>query len=107
MIPKQNSLFNPVLLEPVLHARTSDPWTSHAAAREIIGTASNHCAIVLQALQHHGSGTQHEIAARTGLHFSQVHKRLSDLEHDGKARKNGAFRKGPSGRYCLVWEAIL
>lgn len=108
MTPKQASLFDElsaILLERWQpHARSSDPWTSHAAAAEINAFAGNHCEMILAELKRHSS-TQHEIAAMTGLNFAQVNKRLSDLEHKGLARKTAQYRRGPSGRKCLVWEA--
>ena len=60
--------------------------------------------IILSALNNlGGEGTKDEIAAFTDLAPEQVHKRMSELEKDGKIIPNGK-RMGNSGRNITVWK---
>lgn len=83
-------------------ARRSDPWTSHEAAA-LVGKFSNpHYKLIWQALEK-GDGTFHELAGRCVLHFSQIHKRLPEMQDRGLCHPLDYSRKGPSGRNCRVW----
>ena len=60
--------------------------------------------IILSALNRlGGEGTKDEIAAFTGLKSEQVHKRMSELENQGKVIPNGK-RMGNSGRNITIWK---
>lgn len=61
-------------------ARSSDPATSHAAARR--APVRGHCKLILEALAA-GPAGQTEIAKRTGLTVAAVSKRLSELRRAG------------------------
>jgi len=50
-----------------------------------------------------GEATKDEIAAFTCLQPEQVHKRMSELEKQGKVAPNGK-RMGNSGRNITVWQ---
>ena len=60
--------------------------------------------IILSALNRlGGEGTKDEIAAFTDLSPEQVHKRMSELEKQGKVIPNGK-RMGNSGRNITIWK---
>jgi len=92
-------------------ARTTDPHTSHEAAQEAVGLANNNRKLCLDALLTHGPMTGHEVAARLGVGFDKVHKRLPELKEAGllewRYRTDDptryVTRKSPSGRPCVVW----
>jgi len=74
-------------------ARSSDPVTSHEAARR--APVAAHRVRVLEALRS-GPAGQTEIARRCGLLPHEVNKRLADLEKLGQAEPTG--RKVAGGR---------
>ena len=60
--------------------------------------------IILSALNNlGGEATKDEIAAFTCLKSEQVHKRMSELEKQGKVVPNGK-RKGDAGVNITVWK---
>jgi transcription initiation factor IIE alpha subunit len=60
--------------------------------------------IIVSALNNMGGeGTKDEIAAFTCLQSEQIHKRMSELEKNGKVEPNGK-RMGNSGRSITVWK---
>ena len=67
-------------------ARSTDPETSHRAARR--APRAGHCRAVLEALRA-GPAGQTEIGRRCGLLPHQVNKRLNDLRLAGLAEKTG------------------
>lgn len=91
--------------------RTSDPDTSHAAARALDPVRRvSILTRILDALSVRPM-TQFEVARATGLRPEQVHKRLSDLSRSDVAngvwpmiRDTGTRRVGDCGRLCIVWE---
>ena len=86
------------------NARSTDPATSHAAAKQL-DFAFELCSIIMICLKRR-PGTFEEIASRTRLRPDQVWRRLSDLEKMGLARPTTETRKGSSGRQQRVWEAV-
>lgn len=93
------------LFDPSTHARTSDPFTSHAAAESLQEFAGGHCDRILACLERHGPQTKDEIAERTGLNAVQVDRRLPDLKKAGKAYPTGDCRPSRSARPERVWAA--
>lgn len=85
-------------------ARSTDPSTSHAAARSAIQFIHDHHAKILASLEVDGPGTIHEIAARTGINHVAVARRMKELETQFLAFRNGATRPSPLGRQCKVWQ---
>lgn len=67
-------------------ARSSDPATSHAAARR--APVRGHCKLILEALAA-GPAGQTEIAKRTGLTVAAVSKRLPELRRAGLVERTG------------------
>lgn len=92
-------------MQPETHARTTDPWTSHAAAAARHTFATGHAAKVLACLQLFGPQTKDEIAGKTGLTSVQVDRRLPDLKTKGLAHPTGETRQSLSGRPERVWAA--
>lgn len=83
------------------NVRLTDPDTSRAAAAD----TSNRAALMnlIDAAIWRQSGTQWEVSERIGIAAESVHKRISDLRTEGRIYDTGIRRKGPSGRYCIVW----
>ena len=89
-------------------ARATDPVTSHEAAQASFTFSASHKAKIYAALCESGGGTIHEIAARTGLDFVSVARRMPELVRDGFAAvwEGAAYRKSPSGNRCTVYRAV-
>jgi hypothetical protein len=84
-------------------ARSGDPETSHAAARNAVTFAHGHHALVLGALKLYGPQTIYELAERTKLSPVQVARRLPELAP--MAYRTGEQRPSPTGNACGVWAA--
>lgn len=78
-------------------ARSSDPGTSHAAAKSF--DAGSLALQVLADLRDRGPGTSHEIAERMGIQLVTVSPRMKPLEDAGKVERDGK-REGRT-----VWKA--
>jgi len=90
-------------------ARTTDPETSHAAAKHAEYRSGSHKAVLLEAYRaaYPRPLTDREAAERTGLDPWQVSKRCSDLRRDGRIEPVDEV-VGPSGervRRC-AWVVI-
>ena len=94
------------MFDPRYLARSTDPETSHQAARGVHEFAGAHIDIVLACLKAHGPQTIDEIAKRTALTSVQVARRLPDAQKRGWAQPSGAERLSASGRLERVWRAI-
>jgi len=90
-------------------ARSTDPETSHEAARDASKKAPNHRLIALQALSEHGPMTDFELANKTGLQQTSIGKRRKDCQDvglvdffmiDGEKER----RQTPSGSSAYVWQ---
>jgi hypothetical protein len=101
----QGDLFPP---DGEAYARSYDPETSHEAARHVRKhSASAMEAKVLRVLRAHPGGlTTHEIVRLTGIPWNTISPRLAPLVRKMMVRDSGKRRKGPTGRSCIVWEAI-
>lgn len=89
------------------HARNTDPSTSHAAARAIVGALTELEARVLGELLRRGDdgATTHELAAALKLELVTVSPRLKPLAQKGCVIDSGLKRTGVSGRQSIVWRA--
>ncbi len=79
--------------------RTTDPVTSHLAAESMQSAATEQHRVILAALR--GSVfalTAWGVAARCGLDYVQVGKRMHELRKVGRIRKSGHRYPNPSGR---------
>lgn len=78
--------------DPGTHARTSDPHTSHKAARAAAGTAQAHCDTIADKLEEHPlvGLTASEIAEHTTIDKVQVGRRISDLIRQGRAHRQAS-----------------
>lgn len=83
-------------------ARTSDPPTSHAAARAAGGLRSDHQRRILEALALGPAGAS-GIASRCGLVPHQVNKRLTELARTGTIVETGRTVRSASGRGEREW----
>ncbi len=93
--------------DPEIHARRSDPATSHGAAKRAGDFASTQAGRILLALQKHGPLNAHDVGEIVGLTVVQVDRRFPDLKALGLARvktmDDGADLVRDGFR---VWEAI-
>lgn len=89
-----------------MHARNTDPGTSHAAAAALHQFSGKLQDKLLDELAKNGPGTYEELAARTGLRPDQVWRRLSDMGKRGTAVPTDIERRGTSGRMQRVWRAL-
>jgi predicted ArsR family transcriptional regulator len=85
-------------------ARTTDPATSHAAARSVASFAGDHERRILAALAR--PMTCYELAVATGLDHVAVARRMRRLVETNRAQESGETRPGPNGRQCTVWMRI-
>jgi len=89
------------------YARTTDPGTSHAAARSIEGEeASRMEKLVLQVLLENPEGlTTHEMVPLVGLPYESVTPRIAPLVRKNMVENSGSRRRGSRKRMCIVWRA--
>jgi predicted ArsR family transcriptional regulator len=97
---------NQLTFADVQRARTADPETSHAAARQARGLAGEHRRMILAVMARGGDWTAHEIAEVAGLTAVQVCRRFAELERDGQIRETVNTRPTPSGRESRCFERI-
>jgi predicted HTH transcriptional regulator len=92
---------------PVARARNADPWTSHAAAREVEqqGAAQNQRAKCLDAVRSHPGRTSFECAVFAGLDRYQAARRLPELEADGLVMKGEPIKV--RGRWMVTWWPVV
>jgi len=86
-------------------ARSSDPATSHAAARSAKELQADHCATIRAALDKYGPMGKDGIAARTRLDGVQVCRRLVELERANLVRATGRTVMSTAGRAEREWMA--
>lgn len=82
-----------------------DRPTSVDAAKRVRLRAPGYRERVLAAIQH-GSKTDEEIEAHTGLRGNTVRPRRLELLRALKIRDSGQTRVTSSGREAVIWEAI-
>lgn len=92
-------------IAPETRARTSDPATSHAAAKSSSRWAASHAGRIFVALVGHGPRTVDELSAIVGLQSQQINKRLPELERLGLALPTDELRPSRSGHQERVWRA--
>lgn len=80
-------------------ARRADPETSHVAAAKAATFAVSHRNRIMAALDE--PGTPHEIAARAGLDYWAVQRRMKELLELGLAKPTTEKRDG-----CRVWGRV-
>lgn len=68
--------------------------------------ARGHCAIILQALKHHGPMGKTRIAQETGISDVAVARRLADLYNAGMAEPTGGAEVSKGGRAERVWRCV-
>ena len=86
-------------------ARSTDPRTSHAAARdaERRGVAAAHRLLCLAVVCREPGLTAAEIAARTGLERHKPSRRLPELRDDGLVVNGPTRRCSVQGRRSITW----
>ena len=87
-----------------MHARRTDPDTSHAAAAHASLRAGSHKATILDTMsQNPHPMTFEQIASLSGLSESQCWKRLSDLRDAQLIVDSGMRVKTKSGTQAIQW----
>ena len=91
------------------HARTTDPATSHAAARQAVSLASAHQAKIMAYLRRiHPNGDIYEgIATATGLEPHAAARRLPELQQAGLAEPLDKTIATKARRMARVWRAVM
>lgn len=87
-------------------ARASDPLTSHDAADQAEGLASQHYEQILSCLRRFGALGKDGIAKRSGLEGNQVARRMSELHRLGLVTLTGGLTKSNSGRLEREWKFV-
>lgn len=87
-------------------ARTTDPGTSHQAARAASEFAGTHCERIHAALIHCGPMDPEQIGDMLNMEPYSVRKRLSDCHKAGIAQPTGLIVKTRAGRSQRVWRAV-
>jgi len=97
------------LWDATRQVRTEDPDTSHGAAEQAKGFASDHMKVILGALRRNPAGlTSQEIEealqpTETPLDYLQIVRRVSDLRIRGEIEDSGERRPTKSNRQAAVW----
>jgi len=102
---RQHSRCRMTDFNPVTHARSRDPVTSHMTAARLDEFAGTHAEKILACLTKYGPQTVDELAVRLDMQTQAVNKRLPDLQRRGKAIPTGDARHSRSGRLERVWGA--
>lgn len=91
-----------------LVARSTDPGTSWAAARDATEKAPTHRVRCYQTLDraHPGGLTDYELAELTGLQQNSAGKRRGELRDAGLVEDSGQTRPAPSGSKAIVWRVV-
>jgi len=95
----------PMVKEPPLKnppiSRTNDPSTSKLSAHELNkGKRKADMKELYKSLQRYPNLTARELSLKAEIPHEVVHKRLSDLEHNGLARKNEMRKCTITGKIC-------
>jgi hypothetical protein len=94
-------------MQPLPRARSTDPATSHSAARSVRpGVRAAQYAQIAYALRYGGPATAHELADKCrGQNQYTISRCLPEMRALGQVADSGQVRMGPSGRPCTVWES--
>ena len=87
-------------------AASRDPWTSHAAAREVTrsGTRAIQQNVCLGAVRMWPNCTSAELAGRINSDRWMTARRLPELRAAGLLKNGEARQCSVTGRLCLTWE---
>jgi CRP-like cAMP-binding protein len=90
-------------------ARSTDPSTSHDAAREAesSGRAAGQRLICLRQVRSVPGLTAAEIAARTGLERHVPSRRLPELREEGYVGNGSERACGETGRRSMTWNPVV
>ena len=83
-------------------ARSTDPETSHMAAKRVAVKANTDRWCVLQSLSKL-QGTDYDLAHRLGGQQNSLGKRRSELTQAGYVEWAGCHAHSPAGAACRVW----
>ena len=97
----QENLFS--LFEATRLARTTDPDTSHLAAKSASVRGPNQRLKVWEAIKHLGEATDYEISAYLQILRSSAGKRRQELTEVGLVEDSGKRRLTDTGSSAIVW----
>ena len=83
--------------------RTTDPETSHAAARRTDRAEGKRRVLAFLNARSGEAFTDHEIAEATGMDKGSASKRRLDLQRDGLVEFAGAWGTTPTGSSARKW----
>ncbi len=93
-----------VLRKPAPLARTTDPGTSHAAAREIVPHLAGLRLAAVEAVGRHPGLTATELSRAEGITDPRVlNRRLGECESMGLVRRGPARVCSVTGRSAATW----
>ena len=87
-------------------ARTTDPETSHKAAKSIGETANKHYHIIYDCLMDYGALGKDGISKITGLESNQISRRLPEMQKIGWVELTGAEVLSKYNKAEREWKAI-
>ena len=99
--PNQQSLFG---VAP--RARSSDPDTSHEAARSMHVAAATHRGMILKHLEKHGASTGDAIDEALGWRHATANRRLPELRRMNLIEMSDQTAVTRSGRRARMWRII-
>lgn len=88
-------------------ARSTDPATSHAAARLADAFKADHHARILAALKAIGPAGKDRIGKHAGITGEAAARRLPELERMGLAKPTGDTEPSETGRAERKWRAVV
>lgn len=93
------------MTKPRQRARSSDPATSHAAARDLVRSRSilSAQARALEVLRANPGSTARELDTLAGTLDGAIRKRLNDLFLEGLATKKGERKCTITGKTAQLW----
>ena len=105
MANAQENLFS--IFEATRLARTTDPDTSHLAAKSASVRGPNQRLKVWEAIKHLGEATDYEISEYLQILRSSAGKRRQELTELGLVEASGKRRVTDTGSAAIVWRPSL
>ena len=88
-------------------ARRTDPDTSHIAAESVHTFAAAQRAAIVLALSYHGPMGKDGIAAKTGMHGTQVDRRVKEIQKEGLIALTGKTVLSDAGKPEREWRVVV
>ena len=96
-----------LIYHPSRLVRTTDPDTSHAAAKSASVRGPSQRTLVWQAMKELNEATDYELATHLGILRSSAAKRRQELTELGLIEPTNKRRETDSGSAAIVWRRAL